>query len=71
MRVQGTVVAGGLLDEFFSLGSKRVKGLFSAVVTDSAFARVRMVLVRHIKNENEREKVAENQATHNMQMTHV
>ena len=54
---------------------------------DSSFARVRRVLVTHIEDEDDQEnekederedgkqrvegRVVENQATHNMQMTHV
>ena len=56
-----------------------MRGLFSAIVPDSSFARVRRVLVPHMENEDEREdgkqrvegRVVENQATHNMHMTHV
>ena len=46
---------------------------------DSSFARVRRVLISNMKDENKwekmeqrvKERVVENQATHNMQMTHV
>ena len=67
--------------------SGSVRGLFSAKVPDSSFARVRRVLVPHMGDEDDQEnekederedgkqrvegRVVENQATHNMQMTHV
>ena len=56
-----------------------VRGLFSATVPDSSCARVRRVLVSHMEDEDDerrwkaksRKESVENQATHNMQMTHV
>ena len=56
-----------------------MRGLFSAIVPDSSFARVRRVLVPHVQDEDDQENekedereggkrrgVVESQATHNM-----
>ena len=69
------------------VGNRCVRGLFSARVPRSSFARVRRVLITHMEDEDDQEnekevekedgkqrvegRVVENLATHNMQMTHV